>query len=265
MKINIEAAGLTDPGQVRTNNEDNLYFDPDRGLFVVADGMGGHASGETASQMAVDIIKEQVEKGLDTRRIPSIVEKPLHISERGYLLLNSVHMSNEIVYGASQSNIKNKGMGTTVTALLVDKDKFAVAQVGDSRLYLLRDGVLKQVSRDHSLVAEQVAKGLITEEQAEQSDIKNVLTRALGISDKIEVDIDEYKLKSGDRFLLCSDGLVRMVDNKTIEEKLKSDKTPKEICDELISLANEGGGKDNITLIVVKISKVGFWDKLLKR
>jgi protein phosphatase len=261
MKLN--AAGLTDPGQVRTNNEDNYWVDADQGLLLVCDGMGGHAAGEVASQMAVDIVREQVAQGLTTGRIPAMGgERPLHFSDRAQLVSVAVRMANEVIFGTAQAKAGARGMGTTVVAVLVDKNKFAVAHVGDSRLYLFRDGKLKQVTRDHSLVAEQVAKGLLTVEQAEASDLKNVLTRALGVGAEVEVDVDEQPLKSGDELLLCTDGLCRMAEDSVIEEELRKGADPLETCRNLIKIANDRGGKDNITVALGRLDAAGLWDKV---
>src|SRR5205814_2335488 len=129
--------------------EDNYWVDPELGLLLVADGMGGHASGEVASQMAVDVVREQVANGLKTGKIPAMGDKPLHLSERAHLLSTSLLMANEVICETAQARVESRGMGTTVVAVLVDKKNFAVAHVGDSRLYLFRDGNLKQVTRDH--------------------------------------------------------------------------------------------------------------------
>ncbi|HRY28693.1 MAG TPA: Stp1/IreP family PP2C-type Ser/Thr phosphatase [Elusimicrobiota bacterium] len=259
------AAGLTDPGQVRKNNEDNYWVDPDLGLLIVADGMGGHASGEVASQMAVDLVKAQVANGLKTGKIPAMGEKPLHLSMRAHLLAVSLRMANEVVYEASQSRAENKGMGTTIVAVLADRKSFAVAHVGDSRLYLHRGGKLRQLTRDHSVVAEQVAKGLLTPEQAEQSEIKNVLTRALGVGPEVEVDVDEQSLRADDVLLLCTDGLPRMADDAVIQDVLAHSTDPLEICNALIKIANERGGKDNVTVAVARAFASGILEKIVGR
>jgi len=248
--MKLACAGLTNPGQVRKNNEDNFWVDEDRGLLLVADGMGGHAAGEVASQMAVDVIKEQVINGLATGKIPAMGNIALHLSGRAKLLANAVRMANEVIYATAQERVEKKGMGTTVVAVLSDKKKYAVAHVGDSRLYLFREGKLSRVTQDHSLVAEQVAKGLMTEEQAEQSDIKNILTRALGVAPEVDVDVDEFNLEEGDVLLLCTDGLCRMVDDKTIEDALRRGGAPEEIVRSLVAMANDAGGKDNVTVVL---------------
>jgi PPM family protein phosphatase len=197
-----------------------------------------------------------------TGKVPAMGDKPLHLSDRAHILSTALKVANEVVYETAQVKVQRKGMGTTIVAVLVDKKSFAVAHVGDSRLYLFRDGALKPVTRDHSLVAEQVAKGLMTEEQAEQSDIKNVLTRALGVGAAVEVDADEKPLKAGDLLLLCTDGLCRMAADPVIAEVLNRLSDPLEICRELIKIANERGGKDNITVVAGRVSAAGLWEKV---
>jgi serine/threonine protein phosphatase PrpC len=261
--MKLTAMGLTDPGQVRKNNEDNFFCDDGIGLLVVADGMGGHAAGEVASQLAVDVVREQVARGLSSGKIPNMGEKPLHLSDRAQLLTVAVRMANEVIYSAAQEKVERRGMGTTIVAVLVDKKSFAVAHVGDSRLYLLRDGKLSQVTRDHSLVAEQVAQGLIKAEDAEKSEIKNVLTRALGIGADVDIDVSEYPLKSGDNLLLCTDGLCRMAEDVAIEAEMNRLNEPIDICQNLVRIANERGGKDNVTVISAKAAGVSFWTKIM--
>lgn len=261
-RMKLSAAGLTDPGKVRSNNEDNYWVDAEIGLLIVADGMGGHLAGEVASQMAVDVVREQVVQGLKTGKIPSVGERQIHLSDRANLLGAAVRMANEIVHSSGQERAEKNGMGTTFVAALVGKDSVAVAHVGDSRLYLFRDGQLKQITRDHSLVAEQVAKGLMTQKQAEQSDVKNILTRALGVSPEVEVDLDEYPLFNGDILLLCTDGLSGMADDGDIRQELSQSLSSVDTCKRLIDLANERGGKDNITVVVARAEKQGLWKKL---
>jgi PPM family protein phosphatase len=260
--MRLLAAGLTDPGQVRKNNEDNYWVDQETGLLLVADGMGGHAAGEVASQMAVDVIREQVSRGLTTGQIPAMGDLPMHLSDRAHLLYSTVKMANEVIYTSAQERVEKKGMGTTLVSVLVGKKNFAVAHVGDSRLYMMRDNKLRQVTRDHSLVAEQVAKGLLTPEQAEQSEMKNVLTRALGVAPEVQVDVDEVALAPGDILLLCTDGLCRMMDDDVIEEELKNLRPLSEMCHNLVKIANDRGGKDNVTVVLAQMEKSGLWDQV---
>lgn len=260
--MKLIAAGLTDPGRIRKNNEDSYWVDQDLGLMIVADGMGGHAAGEVASQIAVEVVREQVKLTQKTGRIPSVGKKPEQLSNNAYLLSASVNMANEMIFSAAQKNLEKKGMGTTLVAVLVNKDLFSVAHVGDSRLYLYRNNALHQVTRDHSLVEENVSRGLMTREEAEQSDIKNVLTRALGIGEEVDIDIQDYAFQKDDVFMLCTDGLCKMVADAEVEKALKNLSNPTEMCHNLIGLANERGGRDNVTVVCGVVSESGIMERI---
>ncbi|MGQ0644431.1 MAG: Stp1/IreP family PP2C-type Ser/Thr phosphatase [Elusimicrobiota bacterium] len=260
--MKISSAGLTDPGQVRRNNEDSYWVEPETGLYIVADGMGGHAAGEVASRMAVEVIREQVSAGLASGRIPAVGDKMLHVSQRARLLGAAVQMANDVIFSAAQENLEKKGMGTTLVAILLDKSRFAVAHVGDSRLYLHRSGRLEQLTRDHSVVAEQVARGLITAAQAETSDLRNVLSRALGVAPEVRVDVDEHPFRSGDSLLLCSDGLYRVVPDDDMGRELARRDPPAETCRRLVEAANGAGGPDNITVVLIRREKTALWPRI---
>ena len=259
MKLTV--AGLTDKGLVRVNNEDSYWVDADPGLLIVADGMGGHAAGEVASRMAVDVIREQVALGLKTGKIPSVGPRPIHLSDRAHLLTAAVHAANEMIFAASERRATRKGMGTTVVVVLVDAKSFAVAHVGDSRLYLSSRGTLRQITRDHSLVAEQVARGLLTPEQAELSENRNVLTRAVGIAPSVDVDAEEYPLKAGNALVLCTDGLNRMAPDDALAGAIVGLNDPSQMCHNLVRLAIERGGKDNVTVVVGRMEPTGWLEK----
>lgn len=260
--MKLLAAGLTDPGLVRSNNEDNVWVDAEMGLMLVADGMGGHATGEVASQLAVDVVREQVANGLQSGRIPALGEVPRHLSQRSHLLAAALHMANEVIHSVARERTAQKGMGTTIVAALLDGKRLSVAHVGDSRIYLFKAGKLTRLTRDHSLVEEQVAAGIMTEEQAEQSEMKNVLTRALGTNPQVKVDVNEFAVAAGDLILLCSDGLSRMADDEVIEYTLGKTAQPLEICRELIKLAIERGGKDNVTVAAGRVSPSTMLEKI---
>jgi protein phosphatase len=200
--------------------------------------------------------------GLSSGKIPAVGHKPPHLSDRAHLLSASVHMANEMVYTASERQHDKHGMGTTIVAVLVHDGKFAVAHVGDSRLYLYRKGTLKQVTRDHSLVAEQVAKGLMTPEEAEKAETKNILTRAVGISAAVEVDVDEYAMKSGDVLVLCSDGLCRMVSDMVIADGISGLNDTHKMCENLVRSAVDAGGQDNVTVVVGGLFRGGFFERI---
>ncbi|OGS46581.1 MAG: hypothetical protein A2539_01575 [Elusimicrobia bacterium RIFOXYD2_FULL_34_15] len=250
--------GKTDQGLVRENNEDNFSVSEIINLFLVADGMGGHASGQVASKMAVDIIKEQMEHGFKSNIIENYPVSMLPTkSKYANYLVNCLNIANNAIFEASQKYPQNSGMGTTIVAALIAEDNLIVAHVGDSRLYLIRDNDINPLTTDHSVVMEQVRKGLITMEQASKSDIQNILTRALGIDKTVNADVTEMPLNNNDYVLLCSDGLLRMIPDSQILKTIEEYKEPNLICEKLVSLANDAGGKDNITVVVANIKK-GF-------
>ncbi|MFN3966725.1 MAG: Stp1/IreP family PP2C-type Ser/Thr phosphatase [Endomicrobiia bacterium] len=244
--MKIKYGFKTDKGLVRPNNEDCFVIDDEINLVVVADGAGGQATGEVASRVSVEVIREQLKRKISSKTSQSELLSNLE---------SSIKFANQIVYEASKKYPQNQGMATTCVAVLIGKEKFFYCNVGDSRLYLFRDNKLQLLTTDHSLVMEQVKKGLITEEQAEKSEYRNILTRAIGVSENVEVDKNEIEHKDGDYLLLCTDGLTRMVDEKTISEVLKKMDEPQKICDNLVDLANKNGGRDNITVVIAKIQK----------
>lgn len=239
---------LTDIGRQREQNEDcvKIVEPADTNvmaklgcLYIVADGMGGHEAGELASQMAVDVISQHYYS----------ISPSSSLEEN---LRRAVSHANERIHRESADSIS--GIGTTVTLAVVKNDKAYVANVGDSRTYLFRDGYLTQITVDHSWVAEQVAHGIITPEQAETHTHKNIITRSLGIYPSVQVDIFATDLLPGDKLLLCSDGLTGPVKDIEIAQILEFSRTPKEACEELIDTANQGGGPDNISAIVVQLA-----------
>jgi len=254
MRLQLFAEGKTDKGLVRLNNEDNFYLDVPAGILVVADGMGGHASGEVASKMAVDMIRDYL-KNLQEGRVPVIGNYQEDCSEITNLLGSAVRLANQAIFEAAGSDPKLKGMGTTVAAALMDGNKLSVAHVGDSRVYLIRSGNIEQLTDDHSVVYEQVQRALITREEAQQSDIKNILTRAVGIAPDVEVDLDELTVADGDILVLCSDGLSTMVFDEDILSAVIENDNPAGACERLIDMANGNGGKDNVTVIAAYIKK----------
>ncbi len=250
MKITL--FGKSDIGKVRSNNEDSLRIDEEIGLFIVADGMGGHNAGEVASKMAVDCICDAMRRCIINNQ-NAILGKidPKH-SERANQLASCVRLSNQLIYESAKNKPQYQGMGTTVESVLFVKNKVCIAHVGDSRVYLFRDKKLTQVTTDHTLVADQVKQGLITPQEAETSNLKHILTRAVGVDEITEPDILELDSKHGDILLSCSDGLNKMVSDETILETILDMQTPKNIVDHLIALANANGGVDNCTVAVSK-------------
>lgn len=265
--MNLDIAGKTDPGKVRERNEDSIALAPEFGLMVVADGMGGHNSGEVASGLAVETIlsfaKDFLGKGRNA--VPEGADKTL--SARARQLQHFIQSANTVIYEKSRAFKKDQGMGTTVVAALADDRALTVAHVGDSRLYLLRNRRLERLTEDHSLVQDQVRHGLITQEQAEKSNLQNILTRALGTESAVKVDTADHPVLPGDVFMLCSDGLTKMVTEDEMAKVLAEDKPAVEAVDTLIRMANAAGGVDNVTVAVAKAApaaKAG-WRSVVSR
>ena len=232
-------------GIIRSGNEDNYLMVPDRGIFVVADGMGGHAAGEVASEMAVRFISRE----LGSLRNLSDDE----VAERMRL---AIRAANGAIFERTLTEHDKRGMGTTVTALVLYDSRFLIGQVGDSRGYLLREGKLVQLTKDHSYVQEQVDAGYLTPEQARSHPYSNVITRCVGANSDVMPDIFVGAVKEKDLFLLASDGLTGMLEDHQLSELLSADRLPQELVDELIAEANRHGGLDNITAILVRVDSV---------
>jgi PPM family protein phosphatase len=250
--VQIVSSGLSDVGRVRTNNEDSFRIVEALNLFILSDGMGGEAHGEVASAMAVDVINKYCEAEKEDSSETVLDEVPANISSRTRRLKNAVAQANFQIFQAAQKNPEQRGMGATITALWLKDTLLSIAHVGDSRAYLLRSGNLQQLTNDHSLVAEQVRRGLITPQQAEESEMQSVLLRALGAHPEVEIDVDEVGIIPRDVLLLCSDGLTRMVTEPEIAGALQAETVPSTAAERLIALANENGGIDNVTVIVVR-------------
>jgi len=264
--LQIVSGGATDVGMVRTNNEDSYQVVAALNLFVLADGMGGEAHGEVASSLAVETVVKHCLEGQDNPSAPLRGEAKPGLSEKSRRLASAVHLANEKVFASAAQNSEQRGMGATMTAAWIDGMNLSVAHVGDSRVYLLRTGVLQQLTSDHSLVAEQVRRGILTASEAESSTMQNVLLRALGTQPEVEVDIEQVGLFPNDVLLLCSDGLTRMVTEPEIAGALQSEPDPQKASEKLIKLANEGGGVDNVTTIVVSVKpEAKGWFSWLRR
>lgn len=262
MTLQLLAEGRTDKGLVRHNNEDSYYLDISSGLLVVADGMGGHASGEVASKMAVDVIRDYF-KNVHDGRFPVVGTYREDCLEMTNRIGSAVRLANMAVYEAAKNDSKLQGMGTTIAAVLVHGNKLSIAHVGDSRVYLVRAGDIEQLTDDHSIVYEQVKRELITRDEAQKSDMKNILTRAVGISPDVEVDFNEMTLADGDVLVLCSDGLSSMVSDDDILSAVILIDDPAETCKKLIDMANNNGGSDNITVVAGYIRKKKSWLSIL--
>jgi len=246
----------TDPGLRRTSNEDSYCTRPDLGLFVVADGMGGHVAGEVASRVAVETIQTFIAEtaGADKNRTWPFPFEPA-ISLEGNRLKAAFRLANRQIANAIADSADLRGMATTASAVLAGREAACVAHVGDSRVYAMQNGTLRQITHDHSWVEEQVRAGTMSEAAARQHPWRNVVTRALSGGSDPEIDTIEVAPHTGERFLLCSDGLSGVLNNETIARILGDSAASLEtICDRLIAAANEAGGPDNITALVLEVS-----------
>jgi PPM family protein phosphatase len=253
--LHIQAGARTDLGRVRKNNEDFYAIEPALQLYVLSDGMGGEAHGEVASQLAVQTILTHCKQAENSRATPIFGESSPDVSERTNRLASAIHLANRKVFEAAASNPEQSGMGATIVAAWIDAQRLSIAHVGDSRAYLLRAGSMEQLTADHSLVAEKVRVGILTPQEADASEMQSVLTRAVGTSSSVEVDTDEQALLVGDFVLLCSDGLTRMVTDPEIASTLLTSTSAQESADRLVDLANENGGADNISVIVLRVDE----------
>jgi protein phosphatase len=260
-----EFSGKTDPGCVRSNNEDNLLIYDEAGLAAVADGMGGHNSGEVASELAMSTVRNLAGRmlGGDQRILP---EGRPGLSARGRQLSYFLETANTLIYEKGRIFQQDAGMGTTAVVVMADDRSFTVAHVGDSRLYLFRNGRLTQLTEDHSLVGDQLRRGLITAEAAARSCLQNILTRALGAEEKVAVDVSEHPALPGDMLLLATDGLSKMVDDSAVAEVMGRRQPPDVIAGQLVDMARKAGGSDNITVICGRLrgagDQIGLWNRI---
>jgi protein phosphatase len=251
--MNILYKAISDVGRKRSANEDSFFADPELKLFVVADGMGGHAAGEVASKIAVESIQEFIRFTNDDKDITWPYEYDETLSLAGNRLKTAIQSAHARVLEATSQKKEFQGMATTVVSILLTDSKAQVAHVGDSRAYLIRDGKLIQLTSDHSWVNEQLRTGAITSAQARNHPYRNIVTRALGGPNPVDVDVAEEPLQEGDIILLCSDGLNTMISDDDILEIVDRNKADLEKAgEELIQTANQNGGEDNVTAILVK-------------
>ena len=253
--------GCTDVGRRRAINEDAFLVDDALGLYVVADGMGGHSSGEVASHAAIETLHnmvrrecnaltavEDLPKGLE---LPGVSRRPVTMRRALRVLESAVQHATYMVFGLAENDPERRGMGTTLSVLFLRGDFALTAQVGDSRVYRVREGVAEQITEDHTLIAWQLKRGLITPEEARTSQQKNVITRAVGSRDYVQVDTNCVAVESGDAFLICSDGLHGYFGEPEIADVMRLG--PETATRRLVDLANERGGRDNITSIAVQL------------
>ncbi len=252
--LQILACGATDVGLRRDHNEDAFLVDPDLRLYVVADGMGGHAGGGTASRLAVETIQESV--GTARQREPEAFESGAGVEDSPIpdVLREAVEAACARIFGTAQGDPELAGMGTTVTAALVEGRSAFVAHVGDSRAYLLRGGRIYQVSEDHSLVNEQLKAGAISADEARHSRFKNIITRSVGFEQQVQVDLMGIELEAGDALVICCDGLSNLVEDPEILQVMEETRL-EDAPARLIALANARGGDDNITVIAIRVTE----------
>ncbi len=250
--MQVKSFGLTHVGRQRQHNEDSFLVEDKAKLYLVADGMGGHAAGEIASRIAVDSISEFIiHTKEDDGTWPHAYDENFRRTTNR--LMAAVRMANTRVLEAMRKDARLRGMGTTVVACLADDDMMSFAHVGDSRAYLIRDGQLSRITNDHSWVFEQVQAGMLTEAEAEKHPLRNVITRALGGALTVTPDAAEVEVRPGDLYLLCSDGLTGMVpEDEILRLVTENEDDLQKACQVLIDTANERGGLDNVTTILVK-------------
>jgi len=253
--IEIESSGITDVGRRRKQNEDSLFYNDGMGLYVVADGMGGHKAGEVASKLVVETIRDYIDQNRTDHQPEDLVDADENLSEEARRLLAGIQLSNRVVHDTAQRNEDYKGMGSTVSAVFFTETTFIVANVGDSGIYLIRDDQIELLSVPHTLIAEQIE---LDPENAELlwGDFKHVLTRAMGVNESVKADINEIPFYKGDIIVICSDGLS---DKATPEEILEMANTRRsdKACRKLVDLANARGGEDNITANVLRVKSRG--------
>jgi protein phosphatase len=243
--VHITCAARTDVGLIRSGNEDNYTVSPDRGVFIVADGMGGHAAGEVASEMAVSGIS----RDLGNFKGSSLDEAVGRVTA-------AIRAANAAIFERTLVEHDKRGMGTTATVLILHTNRYLIGHVGDSRAYLLRDSVFHQLTKDHSYVQEQVDAGYLTPEQARTHPYSNVITRCVGASGDVVPDIFSGTCRAGDVFLLASDGLTGMVEDDGLGSILKAVGSPERWVDRMVAEANRRGGLDNITAVIVRVDSV---------
>jgi PPM family protein phosphatase len=252
MATEMKFGARSDTGCVRENNEDSFRVAPEMNLFVLSDGMGGLEAGEVASRMAVDAVLEHCRQAVSNPDLPLNGARIESVSETSNRLVSAIRVANESVYRTAQQGAEHRGMGATIVAVKYTDHRMSVVHVGDSRIYRLRGGQLEQLTNDHSFVAEQVRSGKMTQEEADNSTMQNVLIRALGIDPVVEVDLSEVPLLEGDTILLCSDGLTRELTDAQIAAVLGERRNAETVAGELVDLAKQAGGGDNVTVIVLR-------------
>ena len=246
--MNYTFCALTDPGRARENNEDSVAFDVATGIGVLADGMGGYNAGEIASGMATAYIKSELARWLAQAR------QPANAGEVRRAIEICIDNANHSIFSASCANSQYAGMGTTLVAGVFQDNRLLLGHIGDSRCYRWRGDTLVQITKDHSLLQEQIDAGLLTPEQAATAPNKNLVTRALGVDDVVLLELNEHRVEAGDIYLMCSDGLSDMMQDLEIAGILQNGTALGPMAQALVALANENGGRDNITVLLIQAS-----------
>ena len=253
-RIHMETASATDPGVVRSFNEDSIAIENDLGLLILADGMGGYKAGDVASSLATSLILEEIKRRLG-QQTASPLRKLNQLTESSLTVKTAIEKTNRFIHNTAQTSDKHHGMGTTIVLILFHDGWATIAHVGDSRLYRLRHGELELLTHDHSLLQEQVELGMISTEEAKFSHNRNLVTRALGVEAEVNVDVREVDVLPDDIYLLCTDGLNDMVDDSNIELALRELQVNLPLAaNQLIEMANDNGGHDNISVVIAKLS-----------
>jgi PPM family protein phosphatase len=264
----LRVVGQTDTGKVREHNEDTIAFDSEIGLLVLADGMGGYNAGEVASGIAVKTIVNLVRESVE-REDMRVQDSESGMSRPSIILRDAIHRANKIIYQTAKTQPQCEGMGTTVASALFFDNRIAIAHVGDSRLYRLRDDKFEQVTMDHSLLQELVDRGFYSAEEAQRAANKNYVTRALGVEPNVEVEVQEVPVQKGDYYIVCSDGLSDMVEDDDIHLTISTFGANLDtVAKQLIQLANDNGGRDNVSVVMAHVvdtfpANKGLLDKLL--
>lgn len=254
--MKLICAGITDVGKAREHNEDDFYLSEGReALCVVADGMGGHRSGEVASAMAIKAIVEYYRETISESDYTADSEEDGGVDLIQHRLRQAVQNANRAVFTAASDSELYRGMGTTIVSGYFTNEGVYFAHIGDSRAYRMRDGKLQQRTEDHSLANEYVRMGILAAEDIEYFPYKNVITRACGLTDTVEVDVHFEEMQPGDVFLFCSDGLSDMVNDAQLQELLNAEDDLEKLCKTLVDTANANGGDDNITVILAKVAE----------
>jgi len=250
----LDCATLSHPGMVRSHNEDSVFVDGDAGIAILADGMGGYNAGEVASGIAVNVVSNGILPDLRSGRELSKVDIASGLTHAALLLQQQIAAANKGIYEAAQARPECAGMGTTIVTAVFCGNRVSIGHIGDSRCYRLRGDKFEQLTRDHSLLQEQIDSGQLTQEQAKFSLNKNLVTRALGIEAIVPADIVEYRVEANDIYLLNSDGLTDMVEPEVIQKVVTEKRTDLALAAaDLIDIANQNGGRDNISVVLVRV------------